>query len=181
MTKPRKSPAKKKKLPAKKKVGRHSKFQVEYVHLAYVACKEGGFTDLKLAKLFKVGKATINVWKKMYPQFMESLRKGKDEWDCLAAEKSMLKRVLGFRYTETTREGIQGKKGKGGFVITKKVSKLIPPDVKACDIWLCNRKPERWKRLKHIELTGEDGSSLFGNLTDQELDERIAAKLAESK
>lgn len=180
MTKTCKSPSKKKKLPAKKtgrSKGQPTKFQDKYIHFAYVACKEGGFTDLKLAELFKVSKATINNWKKDYPHFLDSIKKGKDEWDCASAEKSMLKRVVGFRYTETTREA---NIIKGGLSITKKVSKFIPPDVKACDIWLCNRNPKRWRKLKHVELTGKDGSALFANLSDKELDERIAAKLAES-
>jgi len=51
--------------------------------------------------------------------------------------------------------------------------------VKACDIWLCNRQPERWRKLKHVELTGRDGANLFPTLSDKELDQRIAAKLIE--
>lgn len=181
-TKPKKLTPKKKSIgkniPTKENIGRPSEFKDDYTRMAYVACSEvGGFTNVKLAKLFGVSVTTIKTWKKERPEFLTAVNTGKDIWDALIAEKSLLKRVAGFRYTETTREA-------AGEVlslsITKKVSKIIPPDVKACDIWLCNRNPERWRKLKHIELTGKDGADLFKNLSDEELDQRIADKLAES-
>ena len=158
MTKTRKSPSKKNtsKKSSKNQGGRPPKFKEEYIRMAYVACSEGGFTNPKLAKLFNVSKTTINTWKKECPEFLTAIKTAKDFWDVLIAEKSMLKRVTGFRYTETTREPDES----GVMVIVKKVSKLIPPDVKACDIWLCNRNPERWKKLKHVEMTGKDGEPL---------------------
>ena len=143
--------------PKVKKVGRPIKFQDDFIRMARVACEEGGFTDLKLAKLFNVSKATINNWKKDFPKFLDSIKLGKDTWDCLIAEKSLLKRVMGFRYTETTRE--PASEGLT-LAVTKKVSKIIAPDVKACDIWLCNRNPERWRKLKHVELAGKGGGDL---------------------
>jgi len=141
------------------KTGPKPKYQVDFARQAYVACKEGGFTDVKLAKLFNVSKSLINNWKKDHPKFYDALKKGKDEYDCERVEAALNKRAVGFRFTETTRE-LDDKKSV--MVITKKVSKFIPPDTKAAEFWLCNRNPDRWRKLKHVELTGKGGSNLMG-------------------
>jgi len=149
--------------------GRPTKYQEDYARMAYIAGSEvGGFTDYKLGKLFNVSVETIKVWKKTYVEFLTAIKTGKDFWDSLGAEESLLKRVMGYEYTETTREPDEN----GVMVITKTVTKQVAPDVKACDIWLCNRNSDRWKKLKHVELTGVDGGALiiqvvrFGNETD---------------
>lgn len=161
--KSKKAAPKRKPKKTKNKGGRPTKFKNDYIRQAYVACKEAPFTDVKLAKLFNVSKATIANWKNEHPEFLESIKKGKDEWDCLTAEKCLLKRVTGYRYTETTRElnPLSKDKDQAKMIITKKISKHVSPDVKACDIWLCNRHPERWRKLKHVELTGKDGDPLI--------------------
>ena len=102
----------------------------------------------------------------------ESVRsRGRDEYDCVTAEKCLKKRVQGFRYTETTRE-LVGKREHSAeidpvtgeavvkivgeepqLVVTKKVSKVIAPDVKAIEFLLTNRNPDRWRKLKHVDVT----------------------------
>ena len=167
------------------KTGPKPKYQEDFARQAYVACKEGGFTDIKLAALFNVSKSLINNWKKDHPKFYDALKRGKDEYDCEKVETSLLKRAKGFRYTETTRElqqvlsqpdpvYVQPKDGSAltsyqpesvatsEMVVTKTVSKVHSPDTKAAEFWLCNRNPDRWKKLKHVELTGKGGSNLMG-------------------
>ena len=164
-------------------MGSPTKFKDGFVHLAYIACSEGGFTDEKIAKLFSVAKSTINLWKKAHPDFYDALRRGKDEYDCDNVEVSFLKRAKGFRFTETHRElrevlttaapvfeegtsiaiAQQPPPIKSfEMVVVKKISKYSPPDAKACLEWLCNRNPDRWRKLKHVEVTGKDGSNLMG-------------------
>lgn len=149
-----------------KSSGRPTDYKDEYVHLAQVACEEGGFTDAKLAKLFKCSRSTISLWKKEHPKFKAALLEGKWAFDSTKVEKAFLKRCLGFRYTETTREPAVIKKHLDGnapevfeteMTITKKVSKVIVPDARACMDWLTNRQPGRWKKVKHVEVTGAGG------------------------
>jgi len=143
------------------KGGRPSAFKDEYIYQAYTVCADDGYTNVKLAKLFKVDVRTIGNWLKGIPEFKEAVLKGKDDYDSMFVEKSLLKRAVGFRYTETTREAGDN----GVMAITKKVSKLVVPDTKACEIWLCNRQPGRWKRIKHVEVSGAGG----GPIKTQEL------------
>jgi hypothetical protein len=146
--------------------GAPTKYREEYARMAYVACSKGGFTDKNLADLFGVSRRTVNYWKKNYSEFLHAIKKAKLEFDSSVVEKAFLKRCIGFRYTETTREPAAVQETDPGtglitdktrMVITKKVSKLVIPDVKACMDWLCNRQPDRWKKLKHVELSGKDG------------------------
>jgi len=150
------------KVPGKPK---QSKFDDDYPRMAQVACAEGGFTDIKLAKLFNVQKSTINNWKKEYPEFKAALKAGKDTFDIEVVEKSFLKRCTGYNFTEITREpqitkvmhgdGTQEEVYK--MVVTKRVRKHVVPDAKGCMDWLTNRAPDRWKKSKHVEITGRDG------------------------
>ena len=163
--------------------GRPTDFKEEYVHQAYVVCADDGYTNAKLAKLFDVDIRTIQNWLKNIPEFKESVLKGKDDHDSKHVEKSLLKRAKGFKHTEVTSEimwiddpkvyqptpmqelhGI-GRRMINTYVPTKKVTKLVVPDTKACEIWLCNRQPDRWKRIKHVEVTGGGG----GPIKTQEL------------
>ena len=144
------------------------KYKDDYPRMAEVACAEGGFTDLKLSLLFNVAKSTINEWKKNYPEFKEALKRGKDLFDTTVVEKAFLKRCTGFTYNETTREPQITKVLKGDgteeekykMVVTKRVRKMVVPDAKGCMDWLTNRAPDRWKKSKHVEITGQGGGPI---------------------
>ena len=144
--------------------------------MAYVACVEGGFTDVKLAKLFGVSKSTINLWKRVHPEFSDSTRRGKDQYNRLDAEKSLLKLIKGFRYTETTKEAkpIVTKNTETGeeeiigekLLVTKKVHKFIPPNERSIRFFLKNRDPARWRDTQAVEVTGNDGGPIKQELTN---------------
>lgn len=142
------------------KGGQPTAYQPKFADMAFVACAEGGFTDVKLARLFGVCKSTINNWKIENPGFMDSLKKGKDQFNCARAESSLLKRILGYSYTEKTEEPtlLSGEELK----VVKKVRKHIPPDPTSIIFFLKNRDPERWRDTKHL------GGSLNVNISHEE-------------
>lgn len=165
----KKANAKSEKTAAKSPRGAPTKFRKEFILQAYTICAETGATDRQLAKIYNVSEATINNWKINEPDFLESLKKGKDLYDCKTVEECLLKRAKGFRYTETTREPgreADPQTGRAKMVITKKVSKLVVPDVTALIFWLKNRNPQRWKDIKRTEWTGGDGGPLNIKLID---------------
>lgn len=146
----------------------YTKYDDDYPRMAKIACAEGGFTDQKLAHLFDVAKSTINEWKKNHPEFKAALKEGKDFFDTEVVEKAFLKRCTGFAYNETTRkpqitkvlkgDGTEEEKYK--MVVTKRVRKMVVPDAKGCMDWLTNRAPDRWKKSKHVEITGQGGGPI---------------------
>ncbi len=94
-----------------------------------------GLTDKQIAKNIGVSEQTLNVWKKTYPSFFESLKKGKEVVD-IEVENALLKRALGYRYYEVTIEdGLE----------TKRVTKEVQPDTTAQIFWLKNRCPDKWR------------------------------------
>jgi len=161
---------------AKSKGGRPSKYRPEYALAVEELCREQGYTDKNLAQHFKVSERTINQWKKGYPQFLQSLKKGKDEFDTRVVEQALLKRAVGYSYDETTREPIveydeEGNEiGEKSLTVTKVVRKQIAPDVTAQIFWLKNRNPKRWSDKKEIEHRIE---GITEPLTEEELLERL--------
>lgn len=76
-----------------------------------------GMTDKELAKSLDISERTLNVWKQTYPEFMQSIREGKEIADANVA-KSLYKRACG------TDE--------------------IPADTRAAQFWLMNRRRQDW-------------------------------------
>src|SRR5690606_25933325 len=82
--------------------------------------------------------------KQEFPEFSESLKKGKDEADALVAS-SLFRRALGYNHPDTDIKMFRGK------IITTKVTKYYPPDTTAAIFWLKNRQPEKWRDKQEIK------------------------------
>jgi hypothetical protein len=83
-------------------------------------------------------------------------------------EQALLKRALGFVQEESvTEEVIDSETGMVKETAKRRrVSKEVPPDVRALLFWLKNRRPDRWK-----ERNGnQDGD---GDVDFDELDESL--------
>jgi len=133
------------------KMGTPTKYRKIFADQAFVACSEGGFTDAKLAKLFKVNKITITRWKHVYPDFCTSIKTGKEKYDTENVEKSLLRRAMGYRNVETYRE--LDPKNPEKLKVVKTVAKNVIPDVGAQKFWLRNRNRERWPDTQTTEST----------------------------
>lgn len=145
-----------KKISEKKKNpgGRPTKYRVEYAEQAYKLALEG-FTDKKIGEFFKVDERTINNWKDNHPEFFQSLKRGKDDFDTNIVEKSLAKRAAGYKYTEITRaisKEADPATGKVRMVTIKEVTKEVAPDPTSMIFWLKNRRPERWRDKQSIDL-----------------------------
>lgn len=64
-----------------------------------------GLTDEQLAEKMGVGYSTLQTWKSKYQDIQDTLKKGKEVVD-RQVENALLKRALGYKYTEVTRERI---------------------------------------------------------------------------
>lgn len=64
-----------------------------------------GLTDEQIAENIGITAATLYDWKKKFFEFSEALKKGKEVVD-RQVENALLKRALGYSYTEVTRERI---------------------------------------------------------------------------
>lgn len=134
--------------------GRESLYDPSFNDLAYKYCLLGA-TDEILGKYFGVTERTINNWKKDYPEFFHSIKKGKEEADIEVAE-SLFNRAKGFtkkvKKTFKLKKQVNGE-GSDERLETSEDEVYIPPDTTAIIYWLKNRQPEIWRDKQEIDHT----------------------------
>lgn len=145
----------------KKKSGRKTTYQDVFANQALKLCLLGA-TDSEMADFFGVSEQTLNSWKKKFPEFLESLKKGKSIADANVASK-LYNRATGYDAKATKFATNEGK-------ITDRVEYVehYPPDTTAAIFWLKNRQPEKWRDKKEIEANVRLGDELE-SMTDDEL------------
>jgi hypothetical protein len=129
-------------------------YKPEFDNMAYIACRNGGFTDNDLADLFSVVRSTISKWKNDHETFKAAILKGKDEFDTSTAEGCLLKKITGYDFTEVKE--VYDDIGK--LIECIKTTKHVPSSDTAIIFFLKNRNSKRWREIKAIEV---------GNLDDK--------------
>lgn len=113
-----------------------------------------GLSDKQIAHNIGITQTTLYEWQKRFPELSEALKKGKEVVD-REVENALLKRAMGYEYTEVTQEPVENKDtGEVRMQVTKRVTKQIAPDVTAQIFWLKNRKPEEFRDKRDVELSG---------------------------
>lgn len=113
-----------------------------------------GVIEENIAKKLGVSVTSFKEYKKKYPALCDSLKKGKEVID-YEVENALLKRALGYKYTERTKElRLDPLTSQTQLVVTKEVIKEVPADTTAQIFWLKNRKPNEWREKKDVEITG---------------------------
>lgn len=104
-----------------------------------------GLTDEQIAHNAGIATSTLYEWKNQFPEIADALKRGKEVVDILV-ENALLKRALGYRYDEVTKEAVEDEEtGETRLRVTKVVTKEIVPDVTAQIYWLKNRRPDKWR------------------------------------
>lgn len=140
--------------------GRPTDYAPEYPEQAMKLCLLGA-TDAQLADFFEVSEQTVNSWKKVHPEFLESLRAGKRVADAEVAH-GLFNRARGARYTtnqpfkvKRTEFDDKGKKtAEFEDVVSFPVDVVEPPDTNACSLWLRNRDSANWRDKSEVEIPG---------------------------
>lgn len=136
------------------------------------AWARNGLNEEQIAHNMGVSRQTLNSWKNRYPSIFDTLKRNKAVVD-FEVENALLKRALGYSYTEKTSERkLNEETGEYEMVTTKEVVKEVTPDTTAQIFWLKNRKPEVWRDRKDIGVEGTINTDA-SNLSDDELDAKI--------
>lgn len=123
-----------------------------------------GLTDEQIAENIGIKRPTLYDWKKKYSDISDALKRGKQVID-RKVENALLKRALGYEYTEVTKELTES-----GMTVTKEVIKQQVPDTTAQIFWLKNRKPKEWRDRKETEISGSMAvTNPFSGLSEDEL------------
>lgn len=145
--------------------GRPSSYKIEYAEQAAKLCKLGA-TVAELADFFNVSDRTIYGWQTAHPDFLQALKNGKEAAD-ERVEQSLYHRACGYTYDSEKIFQVDGEP------LRVQTRTHVPPDVTACIFWLKNRRREQWRDVKD-----HDHSVRFDDLTDEQIDARLAALVA---
>lgn len=143
-------------------MGRKSAYKEEYNQLAENYALLGA-TDKEMADLFGVTERTLNQWKKTYPEFLQSLKKGKNIADANVASR-LYNRAIGYDCRAT-----KFATSEGHITDSKEYIEHYPPDTTAAIFWLKNRQPEKWRDRKEVDANVNLGDELE-SMTDEQLE-----------
>src|SRR5205807_9377166 len=131
-----------------RRVGRPSGYRPELADRAY-RMSLLGLTDLQLADFLGISCETLYAWKISYPEFRESITRGKIEADAHVAE-ALYRRACGYSHPAMKIFMPSGASGP----IYVHCTKHYPPDTKAALRWLMNRQPALWRDRQGVNVTG---------------------------
>lgn len=126
-------------------MGRPTEYKPEFNRQAEKLCLLGS-TDKDMADFFEVSETTINNWKQKYPDFLESIKRGKISADATVASR-LYKRAIGYEHDE---DKIFNNQGEPLIVPT---TKHVQPDTTAAIFWLKNRQPAKWRDKQELDVT----------------------------
>jgi transposase-like protein len=144
---------------------RPTKYCEDYVRMAFEIMSMGA-TITKLAKILDVNPDTIYDWQKKYPEFSESIKRGRDTFDSEVVEQALIKRATGYHYQVKTYQTL----GSSNLILVKIVKKYMPPSFQAIRFWLSNRNPRRWGNKN----TEADNKIFF--YTKEDIDKMLKAE-----
>jgi len=125
-------------------------------------------TDIEICKALGINPDTYYRWLKEKSDLSDLISQAKR----IRAQKlvpKLAKRATGFRYTETTKERDPK---TGNMVVTKKVTKMVPPDPVSLKFFLTNGLPDEWKNKQDQHITGEmNNTSVITYLPDNGRDD----------
>ena len=128
-----------------------------------------GLTDEQIAKNMGINVATLYRYKQTYCEICEALKRGKEVID-VEVENALLKRALGYTYTEITKEQqLNPATGEYELMVTKEVTKEVIPDTTAQIFFLKNRRPDLWRDKQSLEMSGEVKNNPYAGLTTEQL------------
>lgn len=132
-------------------MARPTKYLPEFAEQARKLCLLGA-TDKELADFFQISTGTLHNWKNDHPEFLSSLKEGKDLADAVVAEK-LFKRATGYEHKAV--KIVADAKTKDEHVV--EYTERYPPDTTACIFWLKNRQRDKWRDKVETEHSGNIG------------------------
>lgn len=164
-----------------------AKYNTKIVNQIVGLIKSDTYTNAEVCQQCGITTKTYYQWLNDYPDFEQAVEQAKDErMQFLVAEakKSLLKKIQGYTVDETkvvtvpSNEMEIGKDGKSRpkpkIKEQSTTKKHIAPDTAAVIFTLTNGEPSTWRNRQSNEVTGKDGKDLFKQLSDDELEAKIA-------
>ena len=118
--------------------GQPTKYKPEYTdRVKKMYLLNSNATDKDIARQFDVSESTVNNWKLAHPEFLESIRFGREEADNMVANSL-------FSMTQKRTKKVTKVFCNKGEIVSKDIEEELEPDIKACHLWLMNRRRKEW-------------------------------------
>lgn len=104
-----------------------------------------GYTVQDIATRVGVSQQQFRVWMNKYPEIKKAVNNGRELVD-YKVENALLKAALGYK-TKEVRVATIIRNGKTIETQKETVEKEQAPNVSACQCWLYNRMPKKWKNM----------------------------------
>lgn len=143
------------------KRGRPSRFNDQLAEVI-LDLAERGMTDEQIAEYTGISVRTLFIWKAKHPDFMHALKDAKGIADDMI-EHALFQRALGYRHKATKMffdsESLT--------VVKEEYEEVYPPDVRAAQFWLRNRRPKRWRREEEATKSESTNFTLAYKLDEE--------------
>lgn len=122
-----------------------------------------GYSEADMARVWGISTPTIDLWKKLYPEFQKALKDGKSPANAKVVA-SLYKKAIGyFEYEEV----VKIYKGKA---VKMRVKKYYPPDTEAIKYFLSCKEREKWSQRTEVTNTNIHITRInLGELTTDDL------------
>lgn len=104
-----------------------------------------GYTVEDIADRVGVSASTFRSWMSKYPEIKKAVNNGRELVD-YKVENALLKAALGYK-TKEVRIATTVRNGKTIETIHEEIDREIAPNVSACQTWLYNRLPKKWRNM----------------------------------
>lgn len=117
-----------------------------------------GYTNKDIAMRLGIDETALYNAKRTRPEINDAINRGKQLVD-YKVENALLKSALGYRTKEVKVTTIM-RYGKVVEEQKETLTKDVPPNSTACQVWLYNRKPEQWKRNRDNFLAEDEEATI---------------------
>lgn len=177
-----------KKMPKKeitKNTGRPSKYKPAFNDLAYKLTLLG-HTDKELASFFEIAESTLYDWKIKFPEFSESIKRGKEPADSKVV-KSLFDRALGFKKKVKKAFKLKrvfyddkGRRCEEEYMDHVYDEVYFPAETTAIIYWLNNRQREYWKNRQEHGFSQDNKLQQLLDLEDKRVLSNLEADVIQS-
>lgn len=133
--------------------GRPPKYNKDFHPKLAELLARDGLIDREIATELGICETTITNWKKEHPEFLASIKRGKDSQDD-QVESALLKTAKGYEYDAQKPITVSDGTGMGSHVEIVNYKEKVTPNTTAMIFWLKNRRPDKWRDKQEIDVSG---------------------------
>lgn len=137
--------------------GKYQEWLTDEGLLQLGAWARDGLTNEQIAANIGISRKTLQEWCVKYSDIRDTLKRNKAIIDA-QVENALLKRALGYSYTEV--KTVESAKG----TVTTTIVKEVAPDVTAGIFWLKNRQRPKWGDKQVEKTESEENQSITFNI-----------------